>query len=88
MDSQSLTLSNQIHIYNNLMDSLIYEKESRTPEELLKKQESTSKLAKEILVVEGDDVFKSRVYQDMDKISSLKPGRKLIKVLSKFRCIV
>ncbi len=75
--------NNKMKLFKNLMNSIIYEKDSMTAEKKAKKEEFLSKIAKEMITVDGDEHFKTAIHKQINELVSVKPGRILIKALAK-----
>ncbi len=76
-------LNQQISIYQQLTEALIYEKKELSTERKAQKKEKIYKLAKTILEIQGDSDLEKKIDGYIENISSLKAGRKLIKELAK-----
>src|ERR1700722_10856727 len=86
ISGQMYSPKEQIAIYKNLMTSLTTEKEGVTEEIKKQRQEKTYQIAKGLLTIDGDDQFKTKIDSYLQAITSVKPGRKLIKALAKTKC--
>src|ERR1700722_18498903 len=79
----NLSINEQLSQYKNLMNCLIYEKPKVTQEKIEQKKAKIIRLAKEFIDIQGDEKFILKVFGYIENISSVKPGRKLIKALIK-----
>ena len=79
------SVKEQVALYKTLTEKLITEKQGITEEKLKQKEEKNYQLAKTkgILSIIGDDQFKAKIDAHLRKIASVRPGRKLIKLLAK-----
>lgn len=78
----------QMALYKQLMVRLTTEKERVTPEIKQKRQEKTYKVAKGLFSIAGDDKLNTKIDSYLTEISSVKPGRKLIKALAKTKQVI
>jgi Domain of unknown function (DUF4116) len=83
MGAVNCKFNEQMHVYKEMMCSLIYESENMTKEKKEQKKEKIIELAKDLFSIKGDDEFKKTIDNWIINISELKPGRKLIKALAK-----
>lgn len=70
--------------YKLVINELVHEKIDRTCEQIETKTQKAKELAKTIFEIDGNDTFKGNVKDDLNSICEVKPGRILIKALSKF----
>lgn len=70
--------------YKNLMHKLVHEKAGIQDCEVEQKIRDAKELCKHLFSIDGSDEFVEKFNLQMEKICQLKPGRKLIKYLSKY----
>lgn len=79
----SHSLCSEVMHYRSLMDKLIYEKEGSQSCQIEQKIEKSKELSKNLFSIEGDEKFTQLFNEQIVELCQLKPGRKLIKYLSK-----
>lgn len=84
MEPAVISLSQHMMTYQKMMCELVCEKASTTPEKKALKESALREIVKEKFAIIGDEAFCERINADINQILSVKPGRKLIKALSKY----
>lgn len=85
--SHNISIHDQVETYKKMMEALTTEKEGVTEEIKKRRHEKTYQFAKSLFVYSGnDDKLVEQVNSYLKKITSVKPGRKLVKSLAKMQC--
>lgn len=83
MEPERISLSQHMMTYQKMLFDLVCEKPNMTPEKKAQKESDLRKIVNEKFAIIGDEAFCARINADLNQILSVKPGRKLIKALSK-----
>jgi hypothetical protein len=73
----------QMSDYTKAMNALINEKKELTSDQIQSKKEKAIQLAQSVFSIKGDQEFKELAHSLIEKMCEVKPGRKLVKALSK-----